>query len=287
MDAEAFLKERGAQVEAALEEYISTWTDAPEHLVEAIRYALFAGGKRLRPALVLEVAKVCGGNPDDAMPVACALEMIHTYSLVHDDLPAMDDDDLRRGKPTVHKVFDEATAILVGDALLTMAFDVAAKADDIGIIRMIAAYAGVGGMVGGQFLDLASEGQTLGIEAVSELHARKTGALIIGAIRSGAIIADASSEQKTALTVYGVVIGRAFQVADDILDVTGDEAALGKPVGSDEGKKKSTYVSVLGLDAAKKSIRDTVDHAIDALSVFGPEADNLRALAQYIVDRDH
>lgn len=286
MDAESFLKERGAQVEAALEEYIDTWEDAPEKLVEAIRYALFAGGKRLRPAIVLEAAKVCGGNPDDAMPVACAMEMIHTYSLVHDDLPAMDDDDLRRGKPTVHKAYDEAIAILVGDALLTMAFDVAAQTGNAQLIKIIARAAGVSGMVGGQFIDLASEGKSLEAAELQHLHQCKTGALISASLECGAVLADASQEQSNAMLEYGFNLGLAFQITDDILDVSGDEKSIGKPVGSDEARNKSTYPAFMGLEKAEAMARMVTKSAIKSLHIFGPEAENLRALAQYIVDRD-
>lgn len=286
MDVEQFLNERSKEVETALAEYVDSWFGAPDRLVEAIQYCLFAGGKRLRPALVLEATRVCGGDTTVAMPAACAMEMIHTYSLVHDDLPAMDDDDLRRGKPTVHKAYDEATAILVGDALLTMAFDVAAKTDDAKVVRMIAGYAGVSGMVGGQFIDLASEGQDLDLEAMTELHTKKTGMMIAGSLICGAHLANASQEQGVALTHYGIAIGQAFQIADDILDVEGDESAIGKPIGSDEGNAKATYPALFGLEGAKQSAQTIVDKAIEHLAVFGEEADTLRALAQYIVDRD-
>ena len=286
MDTETFLKERSAQVDRALEDYVNSWDDVPAGLLEAIRYCLFASGKRLRPALVLEAAEVCGGSVDDAMPAACAIEMIHTYSLVHDDLPAMDDDDLRRGKPTVHKEFDEATAILTGDALLTMAFDMAAKTGDTRVVKKIARAAGVWGMVGGQYIDLQSEGMQLGLDALQHLHKAKTGALIKVSVACGAILGGGSDAQVAALKRYGSGIGLAFQIADDVLDVTGDEAKTGKPVGSDEGKDKSTYPALLGLEQAKQMAEDVANKAADQLSDFGESATNLRTLARYIVERD-
>lgn len=285
MNVESFLKSRAEDVEAALKGYVDSWEGVPETLHEAIRYSLFAGGKRLRPALVLEAAKVVGSDEAAAMPAACALEMIHTYSLVHDDLPAMDDDDLRRGKPTSHKQYDEATAILVGDALLTMAFDVAAESDTMDVIREIAKAAGVAGMVGGQYLDLASEGKLIGLDELRRLHGCKTGALICASLRCGALLGNATAIQVDKLTTYGVSIGLAFQIADDILDVEGDEEALGKPVGSDEGNEKSTYPALLGMEQAKLLAVETADRAVEALADFGDEADTLRALALYIVER--
>lgn len=287
MDIESFLNTTAREVDAALNKVLDDWTDAPSKLVEATRYSLLAGGKRLRPALVLEAAKMLGGEAtkDVAMPVACALEMIHTYSLVHDDLPSMDDDDLRRGKPTSHKAYDEATAILVGDGLLTMAFDVAAQSGNVEVIREIAQAAGGAGMVGGQFIDLASEGQSLDIDALQHLHRCKTGALITVSLRCGALLANANDAQLTALTEYGRNIGLAFQIADDILDVTGDESTLGKPIGSDEGNEKSTYPALLGLEAARTMADVLCESAQNALEHFGSEADTLHALAQYIVER--
>jgi geranylgeranyl diphosphate synthase type II len=287
MNVSVFLKTSAEGVEAVLESYLDTWDGAPAKLDEAIRYSLFAGGKRLRPALVLEAARVVGGDESAAMPAACALEMIHTYSLVHDDLPAMDDDDLRRGKPTSHKQYDEATAILVGDALLTMAFDVAAQTGNVEVIREIARAAGVAGMVGGQFLDIESEGMGAGIEDLQHLHRCKTGALICVSLRCGAMLGEATDEQLSALTDYGQRIGLAFQIADDILDVEGDEASLGKPVGSDEANAKSTYPALLGLEQARIMSREAGDKAVAALAGFGSEADTLRGIARYIVERQH
>ena len=288
MDIETFLKRTADQVESALAGILESWTDAPEVLVDATGYSLFAGGKRLRPALVLEAARVVGGEKAvaDAIPAACALEMIHTYSLIHDDLPSMDNDDLRRGKPTLHKAYDEATAILVGDALLTMAFDVAATTNNVDIVREIAQAAGASGMVGGQLIDLASEGKKLSLNELKHLHRSKTGALIVASLRCGAILSGADESQLASLTEYGRQIGLAFQIADDILDVTGDESKIGKPIGSDEGNAKSTYPSILGLKEAQIMSIEVAHDAMDILDVFGREADTLRHLALYIVERN-
>lgn len=287
MDVNAFLRDKGQRTEAALETCIQHWQGVPELLEEAMRYSLFAGGKRLRPALALGAAEVICGSDAVALPAACALEMIHTYSLIHDDLPAMDNDDLRRGKPTLHRAYDEATAILAGDGLLTMAFDVIAATGNMDAVRELAQAAGVAGMVGGQFIDLQSEGQHLALDAMKNLHAHKTGALIRGAVRIGAMLAGANEPQLAALTAYGEHIGLAFQIADDILDVTGDEAALGKPVGSDVANDKSTYVALLGIAEAQALAHETTQHALDALSSFGAEAEMFRAIARFMVERRH
>ncbi len=281
-----FLSEKARRTEQALESYFASWRGVPDALREAMRYSLFAGGKRLRPALALGAAELVCGDDRVALPPACALEMIHTYSLIHDDLPAMDNDDLRRGKPTSHKVFGEAAAILAGDALLTMAFDVAADCGDVRVVREIAQAAGAGGMVGGQLVDLQSEDRQLGVEELRALHAMKTGALIRVSVRVGAMVAGATDAQLHALTVYGESIGLAFQIADDILDVVGDEAAIGKPVGSDVANQKSTYPAAVGIDGARALAANAATQAVDALAGFGREADVFRSLARYIVERD-
>lgn len=286
MDAESFLRAKGEKTEAVLGALLDSWSDAPEGLLEAMRYSLLGGGKRLRPALALGTAELLTGDDTPAMPAACAIEMIHTYSLIHDDLPAMDDDDLRRGRPTLHKVCGEANAILAGDTLLTMAFDVAAEPGDARVVREIAQAAGVRGMAGGQYLDLATEGRPATLEELQRIHARKTGALIRAAVRCGALLSRADSPALDALTAYAEHIGLAFQIADDILDVTGDEAALGKPVGSDAAKHKATYPAMLGLDESARLADEAMARALAALDAFGPEADNFRALARYIVARD-
>jgi len=285
-DARAFLRAKAARTEAALRAYADAWADAPPRLAEAARYSLFAGGKRLRPALALGACDIVRGDDAPALPAACALEMIHTYSLIHDDLPAMDDDALRRGLPTCHLKYGEATAILAGDALLTMAFDALADTGSAEAVREVARAAGIGGMVGGQQMDLSAEGQALGIEGLQAIHRAKTGALIRCSVRVGAMLGGATPEQLEALAAYGEHIGLAFQIADDVLDVAGDEARIGKPVGSDAKSDKSTYPALLGLDRSRELASETVQAAMDALAAFGPEADHFRALARYIVERE-
>lgn len=285
--AEAFLIEKAALCEQAMQAYVAEWHAAPPVLSEAVRYSLFARGKRLRPALTLGAAEAVGVDSACAMPAACAIEMIHTYSLIHDDLPAMDDDDMRRGRPTLHKAYGEATAILAGDALLTMAFDVAAQSGSIEVVREIAAASGVHGMAGGQLMDLAAEGKTLSLDELREIHRCKTGALIRVSLRCGATLAGASPKQLEDLTQYGEHIGLAFQIADDILDVTGTEALIGKRIGADANKEKATYPAVVGLDEAKRLADEARDAALDALEGWGDSADALRALAHFIVSRNH
>lgn len=281
-----FLAACAAKTEAHMRELLWREADAPGGLIEAMAYSLMAGGKRLRPALALGAARAAGADEDVALPAACALEMIHTYSLIHDDLPAMDNDDLRRGRPTAHKAFGEATAILAGDSLLTLAFEVLAESGNPAIVREIARASGVCGMAGGQFIDLASEGKQLTLDELRQIHRRKTGALIRVAVRAGALLAGAPGPVLDALTAYGEHVGLAFQIADDILDVVGDEAAIGKPVGSDVANEKATYPAILGLDASRRLAREAADAAIAALSPLGDEAAIFRKLADYIVDRD-
>jgi geranylgeranyl diphosphate synthase type II len=228
---------------------------------------------------------VCG-DAAPALPAACAIEMIHTYSLIHDDLPAMDDDDLRRGRPTCHKAYGEATAILAGDALLTMAFEVAATTGRADVVAEIARAAGVEGMAGGQQFDLAAEGRAVPLEELQRIHRAKTGALIRVSLRCGALLADANPAQLDGLSRYGEHLGLAFQIADDILDVVGDEKALGKPIGSDANHLKSTYPALLGLDRARGLAEEAAAAAVEALANFGEEAEPFRALARFVVSRD-
>lgn len=282
-----FLAESAARTEVRLRELLWREPEAPRGLIEAMEYSLMAGGKRLRPALALGAARVAGADEAVALPAACALEMIHTYSLIHDDLPAMDNDDLRRGRPTAHKAFGEATAILAGDSLLTLAFEVLAEAGNTVVIREIAHASGVCGMAGGQYVDLQSEGKQLTLDELRGIHRCKTGALIRVAVRAGALLAGAPAPTLEALTAYGEHIGLAFQIADDILDVVGDEAAIGKPVGSDVANDKATYPALLGLDQSTKLAREAADAAVTALVGLGPEAEIFRALADFIVDRNH
>lgn len=287
ISVEDFLREKSAKTDRALTVYVDSWADAPPALADAIRYSLFAGGKRVRPALALGAAEIVCGADTPALPAACALEMIHTYSLIHDDLPAMDDDDLRRGKPTLHKAHGEALAILAGDALSTMAFDVLAETGNLLVIRELAQAAGVSGMAGGQVMDLESEGKRVGLDELRSIHAKKTGALIRVSVRCGAILAGADEGRLEALTQYGEHIGLAFQIADDVLDVVGAEDVMGKKAGSDAARDKSTYPALLGVEESQRLGREAADNAVAALTKFGPEADIFRALARYIVERRH
>lgn len=261
----------------------------------ATHYAIRAGGKRIRPCLVYAAGQAVFevGNPAPALDrAATAIELIHTYSLIHDDLPAMDDDDLRRGQPTLHKAYDEATAILVGDGLQARAFELIADAPDLSaekkvlIIKVLANASGLQGMVGGQYIDIASTGKDLTLEELQAMHALKTGALIRAALAMGGIAAGASEEQLAALDDYGRHIGLAFQVVDDILDVEGDTATLGKTRGKDGEANKPTYVKLMGLEGARAEARRLLAAALAALDGFGESADHLRDLARYIVERD-
>ncbi len=294
------MEKNTAIVDSAMEKLLAATPDLPESIRKAMRYSLFAGGKRLRPTLVLEAAECCGLSAKKALKTAAALEMIHTYSLIHDDLPAMDDDDLRRGKPTNHKVFGEAMAILAGDGLLTKAFEAAAEnAADLKLkgketaelIRLIAYGAGGEGMVGGQVADLAAEGMSKKIskaaaaKVLEAVHRRKTGALIVASLDAGAVMAGASESKRDALRSYGECIGLAFQIADDVLDVVGDKKKLGKR-GSDRDNDKLTYASLYGVDGARAKARALVEMAHAHLKGFGKKADTLHELADYIIERD-
>ena len=269
----------------------------PERLLAAMRHGALGGGKRLRPFLVVESAALFGVAQNGALHAGCALELIHCYSLVHDDLPAMDNDDLRRGRPTVHKAFDDATAILAGDALLTLAFDVMADAHvhpdagvRIALVSELARAAGIGGMAGGQMLDLAAEGRfekkrALSSSEIATLQAMKTGALLRFACRAGAILGKADADALKRLDAYGVAIGQAFQIADDLLDLESDAATLGKAAGKDAAAGKATLVSALGAEAARKRLAELVKDAEAALAPFAAKADTLRAAARFIAER--
>lgn len=266
----------------------------PPRLMAAIRHGVLNGGKRLRPFLVLESAALFGGASDAAVHVAAALECVHCYSLIHDDLPAMDNSDLRRGRPTLHKTTDDATAILAGDGLLTLAFDIITRDevhDDPAVrlllTRALARAAGIGGMVGGQLLDLAGEGRfgDRGPVDVARVQQMKTGALLRFGCIAGALLGQASQKDYQALDAYGRALGEAFQIADDLLDVESDAAALGKPAGADAALGKTTFVTQLGIDGAKKRVRDLLAKADEALSVFGTRGDVLRAAAHFVADR--
>lgn len=284
--------ERIKLIEAALLKELGAETALVPRLAESMEYSLMAGGKRLRPILVMAAADAVGARGTDFVQAACGIEMIHTYSLIHDDLPAMDNDDYRRGKLTNHKVFGEALAILAGDALLTKAFEVILRQQGVPaqvlleVLREMSIAAGPNGMVGGQVIDMLSEGKRISMEELRKMHMGKTGALFRAAIRSGAILGGASEAQLAALTTYADCFGLAFQITDDILDVVGDEAVIGKPVGSDERNEKSTYVTLTSLDEAKKLAANTVQQALEALEIFGDEAKFLRDLVKMLLERN-
>jgi geranylgeranyl diphosphate synthase type II len=293
VDLRAYLQERRETVENALALILPEPEGPAADVVKAMKYSLFAGGKRLRPILCIAGAEALGVDGSHVMPVACALEMIHTYSLIHDDLPAMDNDDMRRGKPTNHKVFGEAVAILAGDGLLTEAFRVMAKTPMgktkpeslLKVICLVAQGSGYQGMVGGQVTDIQSEGKTVEPATVEFIHSHKTGALIAASVTSGAILGGATEAQVNAISEYGREIGLAFQIADDILDVEGDSEKMGKGVGGDARKKKVTYPSVHGLVRSREIQKQSIDQAIHSLKTFDSKADPLRVLATYIIER--
>ncbi|MBO6305573.1 MAG: polyprenyl synthetase family protein [Selenomonadaceae bacterium] len=283
---------RLALVEKALLEELREDDALNAKLSDAMKYSLMAGGKRLRPVLLMAAADAVGANGDDFVTTGAAIEMIHTYSLIHDDLPAMDNDDYRRGKLTNHKVYGDGIAILAGDGLLTLAFEVMLRQKNASaekltqVVKEMSIAAGPNGMVGGQAIDLLSEGKSISMEELKEMHMGKTGALFRAAIRSGAILGGANQKQLDALTLYAEKFGLAFQITDDILDVEGDERDLGKPIGSDAKNQKSTYVTLTSLEEAKKLAVQTVDEAVTALDDFGEEAEFLRELATYLIARN-
>lgn len=280
-------------VNNALSEKLNYTNQLYKNVIDAMNYSVSIGGKRIRPCLVMEFASLCDGNMEAALDMACAIEMIHTYSLIHDDLPCMDDDDLRRGKPSCHVKFGEATALLAGDALLTHAFQTAAGAkcatpESIAeCVRILSKCAGVNGMIGGQVIDLESEGKAIGIDTVITLNALKTSCLLQAAAMLGCAVSCADNAVMTAAENYGFNLGLAFQIVDDILDVTGDISVLGKPIGSDAENNKSNFVSLLGLDEAKKQARLYTDKAIESLEIFGIKADDLRELTNELISRSN
>lgn len=283
-------------VEDRLMTYIQPSEDKGQAVVfEACRYSAMAGGKRLRPGLVLEFCRVCGGNLEAALPFACALEMIHTYSLIHDDLPCMDNDDFRRGKPTNHKVYGEATAVLAGDGLLNLAFETASDPANttlvsvetqVKAIRMLSRASGMDGMIGGQILDMQAEETSISLEQLKTLQELKTGCLISVAAQLGCLIGGATAEQTQAAATYAACIGLAFQIQDDILDIEGDAETFGKPIGSDEENGKSTYPSLLGLEKCHALVHELSQRAVDALASF-TDAGILPELAYSLADRNH
>ncbi|WP_165857058.1 polyprenyl synthetase family protein [Marinobacter sp. JSM 1782161] len=282
----------------AIETTLDGWLDdasAPDpRLQEAMRYAVLGGGKRIRPILAMAAASAAGGAPEHALVPGCAIELIHAYSLVHDDLPAMDDDALRRGKPTVHIAYDEATAILAGDALQALAFEALAAYGDfadatrVPMLRILANAAGRNGMVGGQAIDLGAVGETLPLEALQRMHRCKTGALIEASIQLGALASErADDDQRQALATYGRALGLAFQVQDDLLDIEGATDTIGKPQGSDAARNKPTYPACLGIDGTRDHLRCLQEEANAALAMFGSSADPLRQLADFVVTRTY
>ncbi len=294
-DLPDYLQERRRQVDEALDAYLPPASQPPPRLHESIRYSVFCGGKRLRPILALAAAEAVGGEAYQVMPLACAVECIHTFSLIHDDLPAIDNDDLRRGNPTNHVLYGEAMAILAGDALLALAFELIVEcrlylpdAAVLDALAMVARASGTRGMVGGQVSDIECEGRDDIDEAtVASIHARKTGALLLASLLAAARLCGASTAQEAALREYGHQIGLAFQITDDILDLEGDQEKIGKPVGSDLKQDKATYPKVLGIPQSRLLAIQAAEAAITALSEFDSRADPLRALARYMIEREH
>ena len=292
-DLQAYLAERRALVDTALERHLPSEAAPPLTIHRAMRYSVMAGGKRLRPILVIAGAEAVGGAATMVMPTACALEMIHTYSLIHDDLPAMDDDDYRRGRLTNHKVFGDAIAILAGDALLTLAFRLIADNADLvsdprvirDVVAEIADAAGTVGMVGGQVVDIESEGKAISAETLEYIHRHKTAALIRASLRVGAHLAGGDAKAVAAITEAGSDLGLAFQIVDDILDVEGSLEELGKTAGSDERKQKATYPGIHGREASRRQAKMLIDRAKERLGVFGQRSAPLLALADYVVER--
>lgn len=295
MDLNQYLKERGELVDSRLKNAMPAESELPSSLHTAMRYSTFAGGKRIRPILLLAAFEVFGRDISIALPAACAIEMIHTYSLIHDDLPAMDNDDFRRGRPTNHKVYGEAIAILAGDALLTQAFILLSspflaanipRERILAVIHEMAYCAGSRGMVGGQVVDMESEGKAdLDLPTVQYIHTHKTGALIKASVKCGALLGGAGERELAAMVRFGEAIGLAFQITDDILDIVGDSADMGKSAGSDQARGKATYPAVIGVEAARRRTAELLELALDSLAVFDETADPLRAIARFIISR--
>ena len=292
-DLKTYAKSQGKRVDRALNKFLPSAKTRPATLHEAMRYSVFAGGKRLRPLLCLEAAIACGGDDELAMPAACAVECIHAYSLIHDDLPCMDDDDLRRGKPTNHKVFGEAVAVLAGDALLTFAFELvgtskpARRYSPGDMVHDLAVPAGSRHLVGGQVADIEGEGAGLGAKELRFIHESKTAALLTCSLRLGAMAAGATEKKLAAVTEFGRATGLAFQVIDDILDVTQSSEQLGKSAGKDEATDKATYPAIHGMDKSRKEAARLTKKAIAALKPFGKKGARLEEYAHYLLDRDY
>jgi len=294
MNLKAYLRSRQKEIDHALDRYLPKPTTKPTTLHRAMRYSLFAGGKRLRPILCLAAAEACGGKISNALPLACALECIHTYSLVHDDLPSMDNDDFRRGRPTCHKVFGDGIAILAGDGLLTIAFEIVSTAKPSSrygmsiLLREIAVAAGSQRLIAGQVADLEAEGRVVKRDQLRYIHENKTAAVLTTSVRLGAMSANADAKKLQAITQFGRGLGLAFQVIDDILDVTQTSEILGKSAGKDIAAKKATYPAVIGLERSRAEARRLTRQAHNALSVFrGGTAEALHALANYLLEREY
>lgn len=290
LDIDKSIEDYSERISKALIEHLPVANDGQKSVVMAMKYSLTNGGKRLRPILVLEFCKMCGGDTEKAMAYACAVEYVHTYSLIHDDLPCMDNDDLRRGKPSCHKMYGEATALLAGDALLTHAFEIASTADFDGAknadaVSLLAQNSGVCGMIGGQVLDLKYEAASPSMSQLLTVHKLKTGAMISAACLLGCIAGDATEEQILAASKFAYYLGIAFQIKDDILDVTGDEQKLGKPVGSDKDNEKTTYVDIVGLNKAQEDVEKLTQAAIESLSAF-ENNEFVSSLSEYLTRRE-
>jgi len=296
LELKKYLKKKKELIDKALEGYLPINEEDFDIITKAMRYSLFAGGKRIRPILCIAGAEAVGATSDQVLPVACALELIHTYSLIHDDLPAMDNDDYRRGVPTSHKVFGDAIAILAGDALLTEAFKLMSYPEVrkgtsskrlLEVINIVSYAAGYHGMVRGQVADLLSEDKEVGTDTIEYIHTHKTAALITASVLSGAILGGGSKTETASLKSYGHRVGLAFQIADDLLDVEGQSHIMGKGAGSDVKSKKATYVAVVGLNKSREIAKRLINQALDAISSFDQRADPLRAIAHYIIERKY
>jgi len=294
VNVEKFLNEWKKIIDDALEKLLPSEDTFPSNIHKAIRHTVLNEGKRIRPILTLTTHELVGGDSTSIIPFACGIELIHAYSLIHDDLPAMDNSDFRRGKPSCHKAFGEAIALLTGDALLTLAFQVMADPalcknhsplSIVKAIHVVAQAAGLQGMVGGQTVDIETQGKSFDLPLLEYIHTHKTGALILSAIKSGAILGGAQEDALEALTKYGKMIGLAFQITDDILDVIGSKKDLGKTTGSDEMLGKATYPNLLGLKESQKRVQELTQHAEEALSQFGPNAEPLKQIALYLCER--
>lgn len=294
MEFNSSLKERASYIEEVLKEYMPNEVGFQKTVIEAMNYSLSAGGKRLRPILTLEACKLVSGNAKDAIPFAVAIEMIHTYSLIHDDLPALDNDDLRRGRPTNHKVYGEGMGILAGDALLNYAYEVMLKGSlgkenpdkYLNAVYEIAKHAGIYGMIGGQVVDVESENKKIEKEKLDYIHNNKTAAMIIGCMRAGAIVGGANTEELKCISNYAKNIGLSFQIVDDILDIVGDEKKLGKKVNSDIENNKSTYPSLLGLEKSRYIAEELISDAKKSIETTFEGVDFLKGLADYIISRE-